>query len=58
MVLDYAYSLKSLTHPSIMSHGCGFAITACSTTLVTYMVCSSSAAPTFNMDSFALALAH
>ncbi len=58
LALDDSYALKSLSLPSIMSNFCGFAVAASCTTLMAHVVCSSSAAPAFNVDSFALALAH
>jgi hypothetical protein len=41
-----------------MSDGFGFAVTASCTAFMAHMVCASSAAPAFDMFSFALALAH
>ena len=58
MILDDSDSLKSLAHPTVVSHGSLFSVTACSTMLISHVVSSSSAAPTFNVNNFALALAH
>ena len=57
-VLDDSDSLKSLAHPSVVPHFCGFSEAACCASFVAYVVCASSAAPAFNVDGFALALAH
>ena len=53
-----SYSLESLSHPSVMPHGCGFAVAASCATFMAYVVCASSAAPAFYVNGFALALAH
>ena len=56
--LDDSYSLKSLPHPAVMSDFFGFSEAACAAVFVAYMVCASSAASAFDVDGFALPLAH
>src|SRR5208283_2225792 len=41
-----------------MPHGRGFAVAACSATLLAYVVCASSASSAFYVNDFALAFAH
>ncbi len=53
-----SYSLQRLSHPIVTTHGLLLAKATCCTTLMSYVVCTSAAAPAFDMDSFALALTH
>lgn len=56
--LDDSYSLKSLAHPAVMPDFFGFSEAACAAVLIAYVVCASSATTAFDVDGFALPLAH
>ena len=51
-------SLQSLSSPIIPSNSCSFSKAASCTTFMSYVVCTSAAAPAHDVDSLALALTH
>jgi hypothetical protein len=56
--LDDSYPLKSLAHPTVMPDFLSFSEAACTAVLIAYVVSPSSAASAFDVDGFALPLAH
>jgi hypothetical protein len=55
--LSYSLAQERLGLPLVVADGCGFAVAACCTSFVAYVVCASAAASAHDVDGFALALA-